>query len=125
MRVRRITSHPRVLSNHGLIALARGPLVYCVEGADHPGGDLRDIALPPGAALASEARPDLLGGVTVLRGEAAVQAPPAAGGHLYSDAPEPSAPTGERSTVPLTAVPYFAWANRDAGQMAVWLRENT
>ena len=125
MPVRRITSHPRVLSNHGRIALARGPLVYCVEGADHPAVDLRDIAVPAGAAFAGELRPDNRGGVTVLRGEALVPTPSRSDSHLYADASRARAATGDHRTVPFTAVPYYAWANRDAGQMAVWLRENT
>ncbi len=34
--------HPYVTENAGRVALMRGPLLYCLEGADHPGCDLRD-----------------------------------------------------------------------------------
>jgi uncharacterized protein len=119
MAVRRLRSHPRVLSNLGRVALARGPLVYCLEAIDHPGADLRDLSLAPDAPLTAEHRPDLLGGVTVLRGTAAM-ATPAGHAPLYSESP---APTAEPYTLPLTAVPYHAWANREPGQMAVWLRQ--
>ncbi|MEK7764867.1 MAG: glycoside hydrolase family 127 protein, partial [bacterium] len=37
MPARKIPGHPLVESTRGCVALARGPLVYCVEGADHPG----------------------------------------------------------------------------------------
>jgi DUF1680 family protein len=50
-----------------------------------------DLRLDPATVLEPSFRPDLLGGVTVL-------------------------------TAPgLTAVPYFAWANRGIGPMRVWL----
>jgi DUF1680 family protein len=37
--------------------------------------------------------------------------------------PAASAPPPSRRPVALTAVPYFSWANRQPGQMAVWLRQ--
>ena len=46
MPVRKIRSHPYVLEDSGQVALMRGPLVYCVEAADYPGLDVRDLALP-------------------------------------------------------------------------------
>ena len=80
------------------LAIQRGPLVYAVEAVDN-GGSALDIRLPADAELTVEHRPDMLGGVTVLRGEA-----------LRGD-----------ETFDLLAVPYFAWANREPGEMAIWL----
>jgi DUF1680 family protein len=121
MPVRRLRAHPRVLANTGRVALARGPVVYCVEGVDHPGLDVWDLELPAGAALEPEARPDLLDGVVVLRGEAVVARAGAWDGRLY----EPAArrPEPERRPAGVLAVPYYAWANREPGPMQVWLRE--
>ena len=48
-----------------------------------------------------EHEPDLLGGVTTIRGEAM---------------------NGSGQTAPFKAVPYYAWGHRDAGEMTVWLR---
>ena len=47
--------HPRIDAVRGCVALARGPVVYCIEQADHPGDvpveDLRlDLGSPPAAA---------------------------------------------------------------------------
>jgi hypothetical protein len=95
MPVQRVLGHEQVAANRGRVALERGPLVYCVEGVDN--GRLADLHLPDDAALTAEHQPDLLGGVTVIRGE------------------------GER---PFLAIPYYAWANRGAGEMAVWLPVN-
>ncbi len=122
MPVRRVEAHPYAAENLGRVALTRGPLLYCVEGVDHPGVDLRDIVLPADAALSADYRADLLGGVVILRGEAMV-VPPDCGweGRLYrtvrvtSDAPQ-------SGRLALTVVPYYAWANRDPGTMQVWLR---
>ena len=62
-------------------------------------GTALDVTLPANAGLRTEHRPDMLGGVTVLRGEGR------RGGEAFE----------------LLAVPYFAWANRGPGEMAVWL----
>jgi hypothetical protein len=104
MPVRRITAHPKVEADAGLVALQRGPVVYCLEAVDN-GRAVRSLALPPEAALTTEIRPDLLGGVTVVKGPA-----------LLSRVDEP-APV----PVEFLAVPYYAWANRVPGYMQVWL----
>jgi DUF1680 family protein len=118
MNVQRIESHPHVLGNRRHVALQRGPLVYCIEQADHT-EDVWDILLPADAELTPEFVPDLLGGVTVLRGQAV--APDAFEGKeaLYRPC-EPPARLAVHPT-PLTAIPYYAWANREAGPMQVWI----
>ncbi len=122
MPARRVACHPYALENQGRVALMRGPLLYCVEGVDHPGLDLRDLLLPSEAKLSAAHRPDLLGGVVALQGQA-LAVPPGPGweGHLYRTAhPRAASPQGQ--AVPLTAIPYYAWANRAPGPMQVWLR---
>jgi hypothetical protein len=89
--------HPRVSSLRGKVALTRGPLVYCLESVDNPALDLFDTPLDT-ASLKPENRPELLGGVWVLRGQTT---------------------RGD----PLTAIPYYAWANRGPSQMVVWTKE--
>lgn len=124
MPVRRVACHPYAAENVGRVALCRGPLLYCLEGVDHPGLDLRDLWLPLDAPLTAEDRPDLLGGVVTLHGRA-LAAPPDAGwaGRLYRTArPQPAASRGQ--AVPMTAIPYYAWANRQPGPMQVWLRSS-
>lgn len=120
LRVRRVVAHPHVLSNTGRSALARGPLVYCLEGVDLNGVDPRDVTLPAGVALRAERVPELLGGVVRLRGEGVLGPPAGRGGALYRPADGGEAPAGE--AVALSAVPYYAWANRTPGPMEVWLR---
>lgn len=120
MPPRRIVSHPYVLENAGRAALMRGPLLYCVEAADHPGLDLRDLMLPA-AGLKAQERADLLGGIVAVTANGRLR-PPNKGwaDQLYrtTDA------IGRRSPgkqIEITAIPYYAWANREAGQMQVWM----
>ena len=96
MPVRTLQSHQAIEPNRGLAAIQRGPLVYAVEGVDH-GGSIDGVALPTNAGFIPTHRSDLLGGVTLI---------------------EAATANGESA---FTAVPYFAWANRERGPMAVWL----
>jgi DUF1680 family protein len=104
MPVTRIASHPDVRRNRGCVAIQRGPLVYCLEATDHA-GHVRGICLPSEAKLRTEWCPDLLGGIVVIWGQGRRQV------------------GSEDASIDLTAVPYAVWANRDAGEMDVWLRE--
>ncbi len=122
MPVRRVHSHPAVTANRGRVALQRGPVVYCLEDADNHDknevGHARRIAIPPDAEFKPEFRPDLLGGVTVITGEGILAPLPEwEESTLYrgNAAPEP---------VMFTAIPYFAWDNRYAGGMQVWVPES-
>ena len=106
MPVRRVHAHPSVKANADRVAIQRGPIVYCVEAVDH-GGRVRQLVLPPDAKLAFQQRPELLGGVTVITGKAAAR----------------TADSQELKRVDLLAIPYYAWDNRQGGEMAVWLPE--
>ncbi len=123
MPVRRVQCHPNVGENAGRVALMRGPLLFCVEGADHADVDVRRLKLPPAAALEAAMQPDLLSGVTVLRAEAETADIAALGvedtwsGALYRTTQDKE----QSHIVPLTAIPYYAWANREPGPMRVWL----
>jgi DUF1680 family protein len=116
MPIERIVSHPHVTCNLGRVALRRGPLIYCIEQADHD-VDVWDIALPDDAELTAEHRPELLGGVTVITGEG-VCIPPSSTALYSRYSPNDVIVTTQ---VEITAIPYYAWANRDAGPMQVWM----
>jgi hypothetical protein len=66
MTIRRVVAHESVLNLRGLVALERGPVVYCIEAPDN-GGAVRNLILPDSVALNAEYRLALLGGVMVLR----------------------------------------------------------
>ena len=104
MPVRRVVAHAGVKDDAGKSAIQRGPIVYALEGVDN-GGKVLDVALPLDAAFTQVFRADLLGGVTTL-----------------STTTEATGADGAKTTRAVTAVPYFAWANRGRGEMVVWIR---
>lgn len=114
MPVRRIHADPRVQADRGRVALQRGPVVYCLEAVDHS-QPVSQLILDRQAPIVAEHRSQLLGGVTVLRGKALVAAPAAPGAS--------GSPMSNPIEVDLTAVPYYAWDNRGAGEMVVWISE--
>jgi DUF1680 family protein len=122
MPVSRVECHPYVEENAGRVTLMRGPLLYCVEQVDNLGIDLRDIVLPVEASFSVRSRPDLLGGVTVLETFAEIVPPDEGWGECLYRKARPRADEPQGATVKMTAVPYYAWANRDPGPMRVWLR---
>jgi len=98
MPIRRVLSHEKVEDNAGCVALERGPVVYCAEWKDN-GGKALDIVLADDVTLDTEYRADMLGGMTIIKG---------------------NLDNGK----PFTAIPYYAWAHRGQGEMAVWLERN-
>ncbi|MCX7048198.1 MAG: glycoside hydrolase family 127 protein, partial [Candidatus Sumerlaeota bacterium] len=108
MPVRRVAAHENVKDDAGRVALERGPIVYCAEAVDN-GGAIRHLFLPSDAALRAEFAPDLLGGVTAIRASAQAVAMPETGQTLKTQA------------AGFMAIPYFAWDNREPGEMQVFL----
>ncbi|BBI31968.1 hypothetical protein KCTCHS21_13670 [Cohnella abietis] len=126
MTIKQIQAHPNVESNRGKLALERGPIVYCLEATDHD-EDVTQISLPRGTELHAVYQPELLDGVHVIRGlgytfsdkDKAQRQQWSA--QLYSEALPPA---WQGKEIDITAVPYYAWANRDAGKMVVWINES-
>ncbi len=99
MNIHRVEANNNVSADRGMVALERGPVVFCLESIDNR--QLDSLTLPDSAELRVEKRNDLLGGVNIITGDVPV--------------------THHQTTVTLTAIPYFAWSNREAGTMKVWL----
>ena len=115
MPVEKMAAHPGLRENAGKIALQRGPVVYCLEEVDN-GKDLHNLVISPEAEFTAEFADDFPGRVVVLKGEAFRTVETGWGNELY----RPFSLRRER--VKITAVPYYAWANRRPGEMRVWLR---
>lgn len=97
MPVRQVLSNEKVAANKGKMALERGPLVFCAEEVDNPGGVLDLTLSKENFKYAFDS--DLLGGLGTINGKATVNS----------------------KSVAFTAIPYYAWAHREIGEMAVWL----
>jgi hypothetical protein len=116
-----IEANPRVADDTGRVAIQRGPLIYCLEEIDQPSGiSLSDVAVNPGRNPAeqfqTEFKGDLLGGMVVLHHTGAVYERGASEKTLYSRYGREA----KTRKVPLTFIPYYAWANRQATSMQVW-----
>jgi DUF1680 family protein len=111
---------PRVDADRGLVAVERGPLVYCIEAVDHPGQRLDDLVVDP------HSQPELakpiaqLGPVAILRLQATRRSRRQDSWWPYAAISTP--PESTAGSTALIAVPYYAWGNRGEGPMRVWLR---
>lgn len=117
MPIVRMKGHPLVRQTAGKIAIQRGPLVYCLEEVDN-GSSLHQILLPIDEKLEIEEDANLLGGMTVITGQAVKRKIDNWGEALYK-----RNINLEFEPVPVKFIPYFAWANRGLGEMLVWVNE--
>ena len=115
MEIQRLEANPQVVYDHGKSALRRGPLIYCLEQADQE-APLEQIILPQGAQLEGHYMPELLGGITVIKGQGLSRPLDGWKSVLYRPAR-----IAKSSPLPITAVPYCVWGNRGLGKMAVWV----
>jgi DUF1680 family protein len=97
MPVRKVVSHEKVEANKDKMAFERGPLVYCAEEIDNPDGVL-NLKLSQKDPFEYSFDPGLFGGLGTIKGQALAASDPVA----------------------FMAVPYYAWAHREIGEMSVW-----
>jgi DUF1680 family protein len=132
MEPRVIEPDRRIDAVRGSVALERGPLVYCLESVDLPGGTvLEDVEVELPLTLNRDDRSDLLGGAVGLALPAVMRRDRPAGwpyepddeGDIGNrDGAATSATSGSpASPIEVRAIPYFAWANRAAEAMRVWI----
>jgi DUF1680 family protein len=114
MPIRKRFARFEVDADRGRLALLRGPLVYCLEQVDN-GSDLDRLIIPAEEEFRPVEAKELLGGIVTLRSRALRESPIETKG-LYADQPP------KTETVEVTAIPYYAWANRGAGEMQIWTR---
>lgn len=112
-------ANPLVAENWGKAVVERGPLVYCVEQLDHPDVSIFDLLLDPAAGFQEEFRPDLLGGVVVLRHKGRAWRTSPASEPLYGRWPHPERPTRQAE---ITLIPYYTFHNRGITAMRVWMQ---
>jgi uncharacterized protein len=119
MPVERIAPNPQIRQDAGCVALQRGPVVYCLEQVDN-GGGLANVVIPRDSRMSSTFDADLFDGVCVITGEASRVEPEKWPGGLYQ--PQSLVPYAS-SKMMFKAIPYCFWANREPGEMRVWIRE--
>ena len=95
MPVEVVEAPSRVKGNRGKRAVQRGPIVYCIEETDNPEG-FDSMQVPGDAKWEASFEENLLDGVVAIK-----------------------ATSGEKT---LNYIPYYAWDNREAGKMKVWVQ---
>jgi hypothetical protein len=100
---RKAIANPRVKEDRGRIAVERGPVVYCAEWPDVTDGHVLDLLFDAKAELKPSFEKAFYGGATVMATEARRISNPSA------------------EAKPVKLIPYSLWANREAGEMSVWL----
>ncbi len=120
MRPKFIKSHPYVEASYGRVAIKRGPMVYCIEGVDNKEFDVRDLIIDLHSANLTEIfRSDILNGVMTIVGEGYVDETIRHINKLYYEYIED---VPKIKKVRFVAIPYYAWNNRGATQMTVWMK---
>lgn len=107
MEVRTVKANGKVEADRGRVAVERGPIVYCAEWPDN---DFNVLSLLMNQHPQFEVmeKPDLLYGLNQIKTSVQTLEYDEQGRLLAKDRQ-------------LTLIPYYAWAHRGPGNMAVWL----
>lgn len=108
MEVRKIRSRAELKFNNDRVALQRGPIVYCVEGADN-NGKAWNILAPENATFNPESFSILDEKVVSLVAQLPVLEVQGDGTAVNTKLEK------------VRAIPYYAWCNRGSNPMQVWL----
>jgi DUF1680 family protein len=114
----RIYAYPEITSDVGLVALQRGPIVYCLESTDNEVPPHR-LVLPRTSGVQVRDNEDTFGGAVTLVADAMALDTSSWGNLLYRIEPPETYPTT------LKAIPYYLWCNRGASTMRIWIHEET
>ena len=108
MEVKRIKSKPELKQDNNRIALQRGPIVYCIEGADN-NGKAWNVIIPENTKFETIDYKVLDESVKALTAEVPVVTVGEDGLSLKTEKKK------------IIAIPYYTWANRGKNEMQVWL----
>lgn len=108
MEIRKIVARDEVIEDRQRVALQRGPLVYCVEGADNT-TNAWNLVVPEKTQFKAERYRVLDEPVVAIKCE------------LPTISPSPNGLSVQVTSQPVTAIPYYSWANRGNFEMQVWL----
>ena len=108
MKVLRLTAREELKQDNNRIAIQRGPIVYCVEGADN-NGKAWNIIMPEDTKFETIDYKVLNENVKALTAEVPVVIVNEDGTSLRTEKKK------------IIAIPYYTWANRGKNEMQVWL----
>lgn len=108
MQVNRLVSATDLKFNNNRVAIQRGPIVYCIEGADN-NNKAWNFILPATADFEISDQTILDEPIKALSAIVPVMTVSADGSSLQTEKKK------------ITAIPYYTWANRGKNEMQVWL----
>jgi DUF1680 family protein len=117
MPVERIEAHPNLRQDAGMVAIQRGPVVYCLEEADN-GRNLHSLAFPENPEFKLETGTGIFENIPLIKGRAIRKKESGWEGVLYRNLKD-----NDNIDCEITAVPYYMWCNRQPGEMQVWTRQ--
>ncbi len=110
-----VEANPLVEESRNQVAVKRGPVVYCLEAADLPAGKkLADVVIPASIKLEPAKINIANSDIKALEGKA-ILINNNWENKLYQKV------ANNREEVNIRLVPYYAWGNRQFGDMSVWL----
>ena len=109
MPTQKVMANAQVKDDRDRFAFQRGPIVYCLEGPDNKDSLVQNITINKSAMVNTAFKPGMLNGVEVLTAEGK-----STKRQLNTDALLETDQT-------VTAIPYYAWANRGPSEMTVWI----
>ncbi len=110
-----VEANPELRHDCGKVAVQRGPIVYCAEEADN-GKHIYDLSIDvSNPKLATRPDNSILKGAVAIFADACKRKVGGWGNGLYREC------ESKMEKVRLKLIPYFIWANRKPGEMAVWL----
>ncbi|TJZ62116.1 glycoside hydrolase family 127 protein [Sphingobacterium olei] len=116
MEVAFMESNPLVEESRGQVAVMRGPVVYCLEKEDVAADvDIFDLKVKLFDDFKPVVRQIHNQDIVLLEGKALLENDKDWDG-LYREVA-----VSTKKEVPIKLVPYFAWGNREFGDMSVWL----
>lgn len=112
-----VEANPLVEDTRNLVAVQRGPVVYCLESAGLPEGvDLEQVLVPARGTFSPVEMKIGDHPFIGLETDAVLRKNIDWDTELYR--PLQDTATGD---IAITLIPYYAWGNRGEGDMAVWL----
>lgn len=109
MPVQKVLANDSVMADKDRFAYQRGPIVYCLEGADQRDSTVQSIVVDTATAVQTAYEPAKLNGIMELIVSGKASARTLNSGSLTE------------SKEAVTAIPYYSWNNRGAGEMEVWI----
>ncbi|RFM28572.1 glycoside hydrolase family 127 protein [Deminuibacter soli] len=109
MQVQKVIARDAVKADAGRFAFQYGPVVYCLESKDNADSTVQNITVDTASAVQVQYVSNLLNGVTTLTTNGTALT------HIAGSEAAVAKP------VTVTAIPYYAWCNRGAADMEVWI----